>query len=101
MRKGYCVTHQMIRADVYPHRTRDQAVQRLYDTVRWEQIRIRQLSNEPWCAACLADGLYTPATDVDHVTPHRGDQEKFFAGPFQSLCHSCHSRKTIREMRAR
>jgi 5-methylcytosine-specific restriction protein A len=37
------------------------------------------------------------ATDVDHVVPHRGDIKLFMTGELQSLCHSCHSRKTIAE----
>lgn len=31
-----------------------------------------------------------PATVCDHVDPHRGDEVKFFSGPFQSLCADCH-----------
>lgn len=55
----------------------------------WRAIRAEQLSRESWCVACGA-----PATDVDHVIPRR------LGGPdepdnLQSLCHSCHSRKTV------
>nr|WP_245581848.1 hypothetical protein [Phyllobacterium phragmitis] len=28
----------------------------------------------------------------DHVTPHRGDEELFWSGPFQTLCKPCHDR---------
>jgi hypothetical protein len=27
----------------------------------------------------------------DHVEPHRGDLDKFWSGPFQSLCAECHN----------
>ena len=30
------------------------------------------------------------ASVCDHVHPHRGDEVKFWAGPFQSLCKPCH-----------
>lgn len=69
-----------------------------YSTRRWREIRARQLQHSPWCELCAEDGRVVVATDVDHVEPHRGDEERFFAGPFQSLCHACHSRKTQREM---
>jgi hypothetical protein len=39
---------------------------------------------------CAARGIVTPATVCDHVEPHRGDEVKFFSGPFQSLCSDCH-----------
>ncbi len=40
----------------------------------------------------------TPAEHVDHVTPHKGDPKMFWEGPFQALCASCHSKKTVEEM---
>lgn len=44
---------------------------------------------------CQKAGRVTAATVCDHVEPHRGDEEKFWAGPFQSLCDQepwrCHS----------
>lgn len=47
---------------------------------------------------CLEGNVHTAATDVDHIEPHHGDVEKFFAGPFQSLCHRHHSQKTAGEV---
>jgi 5-methylcytosine-specific restriction protein A len=62
-----------------------------YKTAAWSRIRKAQLAAEPLCAMCQADGAITAATICDHVEPHRGDLEAFFAGPFQSLCASHHS----------
>ena len=28
---------------------------------------------------------------LDHVTPHAGDVNKFWLGPFQGLCEQCHN----------
>lgn len=58
----------------------------LYKTARWRKIREAQLRFERSCRRCGA-----LATVCDHVTPHRGDEGMFFAGPFQSLCTACHS----------
>lgn len=55
----------------------------------------RYLQSNPPCAACMKEGLLTPATVVDHIIPHRGDQRLFWdEHSWQPLCKSCHDRKT-------
>jgi len=40
---------------------------------------------------CEARGRVTPATVVDHITPHRGDMARFWDREnWQSLCAPCH-----------
>lgn len=39
---------------------------------------------------CEMDGRITVATVVDHVKPHRGDEQLFFYGRLQSLCKLHH-----------
>ena len=63
----------------------------------WDTRRRRQLVAEPWCRECAAKGLRVPATDVDHVVPHRGNVEAFLHGELHSLCHACHAAKTLAE----
>jgi 5-methylcytosine-specific restriction protein A len=37
-----------------------------------------------------------PATETDHIIPHRGDRELFWReSNWARLCHACHSRKTL------
>ena len=62
----------------------------LYNRADWKRIRHYQLSAHPMCVMCRAIGRIEAATVCDHITPHKGDVEKFFAGPFQSLCKACH-----------
>lgn len=64
---------------------------------RWQKFRRAWLAQHPLCVMCRNEGRVTAATDVDHVVPHRGDMRRFWAGPFQSLCHAHHSEKTARE----
>lgn len=46
------------------------------------------------CVAC--GGV---ACLVDHVIPHRGDQEKFWdEGNWACMCAPCHNRKTAKEV---
>ena len=64
---------------------------RWYKTARWQRLRDRQLHTEPLCRMCRERGITAAATVCDHVERHGGDYQRFWAGPFQSLCASCHS----------
>lgn len=76
-----------------------QEYRRWYWTARWRHRAKAQLEAEPLCAMCMARGLVVVATVADHVEPHRGDPDLFWAGPLQSLCASCHSSDKQREER--
>jgi len=94
-RTGYCLRHRPQQTDKW------ESVQWhwMYLTRKWrEELRPAQLMREPFCRACARRGLRTPATRVDHIKPHRGDWA-LFTDPdnLQSLCESCHNRKTNRE----
>jgi 5-methylcytosine-specific restriction protein A len=69
----------------------------LYKTARWRTLRAVQLSASPVCRLCEGEGRTTAATVCDHVSPHRGDVESFWRGPFQSLCVHCHNTTKQRE----
>lgn len=64
----------------------------LYSTARWQRVRQAQLEREPLCKWCAEDGRVTEATVCDHVDGHPDGEteEKFWAGPFQSLCRAHH-----------
>jgi hypothetical protein len=62
-----------------------------YGTARWRRIAKVQLAAHPLCAMCQTQGRVTAAITCDHIDPHKGDPVKFWVGPFQSLCTSCHS----------
>jgi 5-methylcytosine-specific restriction enzyme A len=71
---------------------RESKFSHLYRTTRWRKLRAAHLNAHPLCKFCEQEGRVTPAAIVDHITPHRGDMDKFWAGPFQSLCATCHNR---------
>lgn len=82
----------------YNHRRPD--YHSLYHSRRWARLRIQKLSQHPWCAMCLQLGKRTVAGEVDHIIPHKGNRDLFYdENNFQSLCTSCHSRKTAKEGR--
>lgn len=68
-----------------------QAYRRWYWTPQWRQTRTAQLMAEPLCRLCQAKGRIVPATVCDHIEPHKGDEARFWNGPFQSLCETCHN----------
>ncbi|MFC6792707.1 HNH endonuclease [Methylobacterium komagatae] len=79
-------------------RRRESPVDRLYTSTRWRALRREQLTREPLCRLCMdEDGRAVSATVCDHVTPHRGDVQAFWAGPFQSLCAHHHNSAKQRE----
>ena len=51
--------------------------------------------DDPLCAFCQAEGKLVPATVVDHIIQHRGDQRLFWdQSNWESLCKECHDKKT-------
>ena len=101
VRSGYCERHRPPRVE---RRSEDsRRWRRWYSLPVWtDDLRPEQLAREPFCRECAAHGLRVYATDVDHVVPHDGDWSKFIDPEnLQSLCHSCHGRKTAAESMAK
>lgn len=93
VRKGYCSVHKLVAVTLH-----NPDAQRLYDRT-WQKRRRLQLAREPWCADCLEVGIYTPANEVHHERRHQGDPIIFRTSPLRSLCKSCHSKRTMEEMK--
>jgi 5-methylcytosine-specific restriction protein A len=78
-------------------RQRPSAARRGYGP-RWRRARAAFLAQNPLCASCKADGRLVPATVVDHVVPHGGDERLFWdEGNWKGLCNPA----TMRRPRAR
>ncbi len=77
-----------------PDNRRGSANERGY-TYRWQMASKAFLDHHPLCVRCEAEGRSTPATVVDHITPHRGDRNLFWdARNWQPLCKRHHDKKT-------
>ena len=88
----YCEVHKPLHPEAI--RSREE---RGYGS-RWRTARRKYLEAHPLCVECAKQGKYVRATVVDHIVPHRGDQKLFWdQSNWQSLCKSCHDRKTGRE----
>lgn len=93
-REGWCPKHRP------QHKRRISAEWHgWYQLPIWtDRLRPEQLLREPFCRECAKSGIRTYATVVDHVRPFRGDWALFTdPGNLQSLCKSCHDRKTALE----
>jgi 5-methylcytosine-specific restriction protein A len=65
---------------------------------RWRQASKQFLILHPLCAECDRQGKTTAARVVDHIRPHRGDEQLFWdQDNWQPLCKKCHDRKTASE----
>ncbi len=91
-RDTYCDRHKQ-----EPDKQRKSAQERGY-TYQWHKESRDYLREHPWCVECQKRGIGEPATEVDHIIPHRGDQGLFWdKDNWQGLCKTCHSIKTAKE----
>ena len=61
---------------------------------KWQRARARFLGKPEnvLCRMCSAEGVTVLATVVDHIVPHRGDQDLFWSeANWQPLCAAHHS----------
>ena len=73
--------------------SRSAEAQKLYD-YRWAKIAKAYIWDNPFCAQCG----WIERLECDHIVPHGGDRD-LFKDPdnLQTLCSTCHRRKTATE----
>lgn len=86
-----CEQHEQERMQRVEAR-RPTASQRGYGA-RWQRESARFLEEHPFCVC----GNAHRSEVVDHIKPHRGDQELFWdQSNWQAMAKACHDRKTAR-----
>jgi len=78
-----------------------------YHTPPWRSLRDSFIKANPLCAACREKGHITRGTMVDHIRPINRSEpynthENLYPHPLdrdnlQTLCDSCHARKSAKE----
>lgn len=97
VRPGTHKPHAPTTARHKPPETRQTSTERGYG-YRWQQARAGYLRKHPLCVHCQREGRVEPATELDHIVPHRGDKDLFWSrANWQGLCRMHHSRKTAAE----
>lgn len=77
--------------------TRSSACERGYN-YRWRKAREAYLRKHPLCVECASAGRTEQATRVDHIIPHKDNQELFWdITNWQGLCERHHNIKTAKE----
>ncbi len=98
---AYCANHEPPPKRVRDYRkesaTRranaiDGPLDRFYSSARWQRLRNWFLRCNPICAHCGALGEI-----VDHVQPRRQGGAELDQTNLQTLCRSCHAKKTWAE----
>lgn len=87
--------HQPNRANVpAKQQTRKSAAKRGYNR-NWRKARQVHLAENPQCAMCGKLEGFNESWHVDHIKDHLGDYDVFWdSDNWQTLCPSCHSKKT-------
>lgn len=92
----YCEQHRRVAVQQSEQR-RASSSERGY-TGAWQRARAGFLRAHPLCAEHKRQGEIVPASVVDHIVPHKGDKALFWdRNNWQSLCKTCHDRKTATE----
>jgi len=87
----YCEDHRGVREERKAPRGKTKA--RGYGG-RWRKVRSRYLGRRPLCEMCDLEGDITAAEMVDHVIPIAAGGAQYDPRNLQSLCNSCHGKKT-------
>jgi 5-methylcytosine-specific restriction enzyme A len=89
---AYCAKHKKQSERKYNATRQDS---RFYMGRDWQRVRREHIEAEPVCRSCKK----AMATQVDHIIPRSKGGSDYDHANLQSLCHRCHSRKTINEQR--
>ena len=91
---SYCDEHRVLHKN-----DRASASKRGYNAA-WRRESKKFLFEHPYCVQCFEENRMVPATVVDHIKPHRGDQTLFWdKNNWQALCKHHHDVKTMTEDR--
>jgi 5-methylcytosine-specific restriction protein A len=67
---------------------------RLYNSKEWKNLRAEKLRRFPLCEMCIRERRISKACQIDHIRAISAGGAALDIRNLQSLCHSCHSRKT-------
>ena len=68
-----------------------------YNSWPWRKAAKRYRLANPLCFECEKNDIVTPVKVVDHIIPINRGGDKLNEKNFQSLCESCHNRKSSSE----
>lgn len=90
--RKYCNAHSF--KSPKPDGLIDHPNKSFYNSKLWLLTRRAKLQQSP---LCQAEGCRSIATEVDHIRPISKGGHRTDLSNLQSLCRSCHSKKTFKE----
>lgn len=101
--EAYCEEHRLQRRSEVKRlrnaydKERGTRTERGYDS-RWLRASTLFRKSNPLCVMCEKEGVYKVGDCVDHITPHRDNEELFWdVNNWQVLCNRHHGYKTAKE----
>ena len=73
--------------------------EKFYNSKAWRNLRANYIQRNPICVMCKAQGKLTPGDHIDHIRPIEQGGAALDESNLQTLCISCHARKTLKERR--
>jgi len=95
--RGRCEEHRKQAAQEYDRSRCDDEMRRFYNSRAWRRVSKLHIQDESLCRACMAEGRLVPAVMTDHIAPIKQGGDRWDERNLQSLCQSCHSRKSAEE----
>jgi len=89
----YCEKHKQVVDKQYNLYERDKDAQAFYESIAWRRLRRVKLQKNPLCEVCLKE----KASAADHIVPIKQGGAALDINNLQSLCGSCHGKKSIKE----
>ena len=89
----YCEKHKQVVDKQYNQFQRDKEAQAFYESTAWRRLRRIKLEMNPICEECKK----AKATTADHIIPIKQGGAALDINNLQSLCGSCHGKKSIKE----
>ena len=80
-----------------PKKSRNQD---FYNSTEWRKLRAKKFSMTPLCEACEKLGLVVVGTQIDHIQSISTGGAPLCLSNLQTLCYSCHGRKSAKEQKA-
>ena len=93
----FCEKHKKASNRIYNLYQRDTLSRTFYKTKEWVELRKIKLRQSPFCEECKKNGTIVVGKIVDHIVPIKQGGAPYDINNLQTLCWSCHSRKSIEE----
>ena len=76
-------------------------MQHFYQSKAWKSLRNYKIQLQPLCEHCERKGLTEPGKEIDHIIAIKDNGSRLSLDNLQTLCRSCHSKKSVQEREAR